>query len=335
MSMAHLAYKKFTPVFLLTVTCLCFTVLSGCTEKKSAQIPDVATEEIKKQPEVWSPPDTATLGASDSEQLIKYGRKLIENTSFYLGPHGAVAHLSNGMNCQNCHLWAGTKPFGNNYSEVAANYPKFRERSGTVENIYKRVNDCMERSLNGTSLDTSSREIQAIKGYIEWVGKDVAKNTNPQGSGITELPYLDQAADPDKGKLVYQAKCASCHGVSGEGKFNADNISYQYPPLWGAHSYTIAAGLFRLSRFAGYVKSNMPLGVNYDSPQLTDEEAWDLAAFVNSQPRPTRDISKDWPNISGKPVDHPFGPYADSFSEKQHKYGPFLPIAAFKKSQAK
>ena len=59
---------------------------------------------------------------------------------------------------------------------------------------------------------------------------------------------------------------------------------------------------------------------------LTDEEAWDVAAFVNSQPRPKADLKKDWPNISAKPVDHPFGPYTDGFSEEQHKYGPFQPI---------
>jgi thiosulfate dehydrogenase len=29
-----------------------------------------------------------------------------------------------------------------------------------------------------------------------------------------------------------------------------------------------------------------------------------------------------------KPVDAPYGPYADGFSEQQHKYGPFAPIRA-------
>jgi thiosulfate dehydrogenase len=174
--------------------------------------------------------------------------------------------------------------------------------------------------------------MQAIKAYIEWVGKGVAKGAKLQGSGITELAYLDQAADPELGKAIYQAKCVSCHGDNGQGKLNADNITYQYPPLWGTHSYTMAAGLFRLSRLAGYVKSNMPFGVDYTNAQLSDEEAWNVAAYVNSQPRPTKDISKDWPKISGKPVDHPFGPYADTFSEQQHKYGPFAPIAAFKKA---
>ncbi|MDB5281378.1 MAG: cytochrome, partial [Bacteroidota bacterium] len=70
--------------------------------------------------------------------------------------------------------------------------------------------------------------------------------------------------------------------------------------------------------------------------QVSDEEAWNVAAFVTSQARPTKDLSKDWPKISSKPVDHPFGPYADTFSVKQHKYGPFLSIAQYKKNvQAK
>jgi thiosulfate dehydrogenase len=117
----------------------------------------------------------------------------------------------------------------------------------------------------------------------------------------------------------------------GEGKLNADGITYQYPPLWGAHSYNTGAGLYRLSRFAGYIKSNMPQGVTYENPQLSDEEAWDVAAFVNSQARPEKDLSKDWPNIKTKPLDNPFGPYADKFNERQHKYGPFEPIAQAKK----
>ena len=316
---------------LLFLLALQFT---SCQEKgNNTTLESHSTDLTQKKPEIWAAPDTFTLGNSDKDQLIKYGKNLIENTGFYLGPKGSVAHLTNGMNCQNCHLAAGTKAFGNNYSAVAANYPKFRERSGSLESIYKRVNDCIERSLNGHVLDTASHEMQAIRAYIEWLGKDVSKGTKPPGSGITELAYLDQAAGPEQGKAIYQARCVSCHGDKGDGKFNPDNVTYQYPPLWGPHSYTMAAGLFRLSRLAGYVKSNMPFGVNYDTPQLSDEEAWDVAAYVNSQPRPAKDISKDWPKISTKPVDHPFGPYADSFSERQHKYGPFLPIAEFKKKQ--
>lgn len=280
---------------------------------------------------MWTAPDISTLPTGAEGAKIKYGRELIINTAKYLGPRGSVEHLSNGMNCQNCHLNAGTVPFANNYGAVAATYPKFRERSGSIENIYKRVNDCFERSLNGRSLDTLSLEMQAIKAYILWLGKDVPKKEKAKGSGLTELAFLNRAANPANGKEVYIQKCRKCHLEDGQGKLNTDGISYQYPPLWGEHSYNVGAGLYRLSRFAGYVKSNMPQGATYDNPQLTDEEAWDVAAFVNSQPRPQKDLSNDWPKIAGKPVDHPFGPYDDTFSEHQHKYGPFEPIAAIKK----
>lgn len=261
--------------------------------------------------------------------LIWYGRELIVNTAKYLGPEGSVLRISNGMNCQNCHLDAGTKPWGNNYGAVYSTYPKFRDRSGSIETIYKRVNDCFERSLNGKALDTASREMQAIYAYIHWLGEEIPKGQKPKGSGIQELPYLERAANPDNGKMVYTQKCQSCHGADGEGVKNMDGNMYQYPPLWGPHSYNVGAGLYRLSRFAGYVKNNMPQGADHNNPQLSNEEAWDVAAFVNSRPRPGKDLQSDWPDISKKPVDHPFGPYVDPFPEQQHKFGPFSPIKAF------
>ena len=114
----------------------------------------------------------------------------------------------------------------------------------------------------------------------------------------------------------------------------ASGKSYTYPPLWGPNSYNSGAGLFRLSRFAGYVRDNMPLNqATHNAPALSDAEAWDVAAFVNSRPRPNKDLSSDWPNIAKKPIDHPFGPYADGFSEAQHKFGPFKPIIEARKKQ--
>lgn len=269
-------------------------------------------------------------------ELVIYGEDIIANTARYFGPHGSVAAITNGMNCQNCHLNTGKKTWGNNYSAVYSTYPKFRDRSGSMESIYKRVGDCFERSLNGTAPDSNSREYQAIYAYIKWLGKDVKKGERPVGSGISKLNYLDRAADPVKGKAVYTAQCQSCHGANGEGQLSLNGVSYEYPPLWGEHSYNDGAGLFRLSNFAGYVKSNMPFKqATHDNPKLTTEEAWDVAAFVNSQPRPKKDLSKDWPDISKKPFDHPFGPYADEFSESQHKYGPYKPIIAKKEELAK
>jgi thiosulfate dehydrogenase len=275
---------------------------------------------------VWTAPDPATILPGDEGDLIRYGRDLIIKTSHYLGPRGNVKMISNGMNCQNCHLDAGTKPFGNNYSAVAATYPRFRARSGTEETIEKRINDCIERSLNGRPLENNSDEMKAMVAYIQWLGKDVEKGKSPEGAGLVELPFLDRPARADNGKVVYEQKCGVCHGKSGEGIALPDSTGYQFPPLWGKQSYNTGAGLYRLSRFAGYVKANMPLGATYNTPLLNDEEAWDVAAYVNSLPRPEKDLSNDWPDISKKPIDHPFGPFKDGFDERQHKLGPFKPI---------
>ncbi len=276
----------------------------------------------------WTAPNPEQMDDAALKAVVLYGKELIAHTAKYLGPQGSVAHISNGLNCQNCHLEAGTKVFGNNYGSVASTYPKFRARSGSMENIYKRVNDCFERSLNGTALDTNSKEMQAIAAYIRFLGKDVPKGKKAEGSGLKTLAYLDRAADPSKGKTAYTAKCQSCHQANGGGTLNPEGNEYTYPPLWGKNSYNDAAGLYRLSNFARYIHANMPLGATHENTLLTAEEAWDIAAYVNSQERPHKAVPNDWPDVSKKPVDHPFGPYSDAFAEKQHKYGPFKPMVA-------
>jgi len=287
--------------------------------------PSVFNRSPEKAETHWQAPDTSSIPNTAKGKLILYGRELVRHTAIYLGPQGKVAAVSNGMNCQNCHLDAGTRFFGNNYSAVASTYPKFRARSGTNESIEKRVNDCIERSLNGRPLVEDSKEMRAFVAYIKWVGKDVKKETSPEGSGLVVLQPLKRAADSVNGKIVYQKNCLRCHGENGEGMKEGNSIEWKYPPLAGNNSFNMGAGLFRISRFAGYVKANMPSDLaSFDKPILTDEEAWDVAAYIVSMPHPSKDISKDWPDISLKPVDHPFGPYADSFSEKQHKYGSFI-----------
>lgn len=273
----------------------------------------------------WTPQDINTLTEIKHKKLLEYGKDLIMHTAKYIGPKGSVLQISNGMNCQNCHLEAGTKVYGNNYGSVASMYPKFRARSGKVEGIYKRVNDCIERSLNGKSLDTLGHEMQAITAYIEFIGGNVEKGKKAKGSGFKDLAFLERSAEPLKGKLVYNDKCLSCHQADGLGLMNADGIEFIYPALWGNKSYNDGAGIHRLSNFAKYTKYNMPFGVTHTSTQLTDEEAWDVAAFVNSQPRPHISVPNDWPDISKKPIDYPFGPYSDKLSERQHKYGPYVP----------
>src|SRR5690606_21504817 len=225
-----------------------------------------------------------------------------------------------------CHLQAGTLPLGNNYSAAKSTYPKVRTRSGVSEDIHYRINGCFERSLNGKALANDSKEMKAIVAYMNWLGQEVENGETPKGAGLYKVPLLARAADPGRGKTIYERHCVSCHMNDGEGVMKGDASGYLYPPLWGEHSYNEGAGLLRMSMFAGYVRANMPFGATFENPILTDEEAWDVAAYVNSMDRPKGDFPNDWPDISKKPMDHPFGPYSDEFSEEQHKFGPFQDI---------
>ena len=327
---------------LLSTSLYCFlilffsTFLVSCEEHQSNKTGRQNSDSISASKKItalydndeWVAPDTASLPLNNDGNNIRYGRELVANTALYLGPSGKVRHISNGMNCQNCHLNAGTKLFANSFSAVYSIYPKFRARSGTIETLEKRINDCMERSLNGKKLDSLSKEMRAMVAYINWVGKDVKKGVTPKGCSVADLPYLTRPADSEKGKIAFEKNCISCHGKDGQGKHNADSLTYLYPPLWGQHSYNTAAGMHRLSRLAGYIKSNMPyLTSSNEKPILSDEEAWDIAAYLSSKSRPLKKFKGDWPDISKKPVDHPFGPYADNFTEQQHKFGPFGEIA--------
>lgn len=332
---------------LLSVTCIVITVVTLTVGTQPAATSAVA--EARKEPvtgtksaeattdsrqipaNAWKAPDESTIPAGKQGDMIRYGKELIAHTALYFGPQGSVARISNGMNCQNCHLDGGTRFLGNNYGSFIATYPKLSGRAGKIEPASERLIECFERSLDGKAPDTTKREIQSMLAYMRWIGKDVKKGTKVIGSGTEKLAFLNVPADPEKGRAVYALKCQSCHGQNGEGLLAPDGKTYTNPPLWGKHSYNDGAGMYRLTNLAGFVKNNMPYGATYQNPQLTDEEAWNVAAFIDSQPRPHKDQHQDWKDLSKKPIDFPFGPYADQFSQKQHKYGPFGPIKAAQK----
>ena len=138
----------------------------------------------------------------------------------------------------------------------------------------------------------------------------------------------DRAADVAAGRLVFEANCAVCHGSDGQGLLAAIDRSegYLFPPLWGPDSFNNGAGMTRLLTAARFIKARMPLG----KPDLTDDEAYDVAAYMNSHERPQRpNLEVDYPDLKNKPVDSPYPPYADEFPVEQHRLGPFQPIRDF------
>ncbi len=337
---------SFSAIFLLqTVSCSSDKKVNNeNSDSTFKEIADFYTVE-----RVWTAPDTSTIPKGEEGKLIWYGRRLIIHTSSYFGPKGSIGKSSNGLNCQNCHLEVGTRPYGNNLGAASTIYPKYLPRSGSVVSLSEKINECFSRSLNGEKIDTLSKEMQAYIAYLKWLGKDFNKVENLTGSrGIQAPKLIDRAADPAKGKLAYEQYCSRCHGKDGQGQYAVDVLKdeskqqggtataedlYYYPPLWGEHSFNGIATLYRLSKMAGFIKNNMPYPTTYKTAILTDEEAWDIAAFINSSERPINDHSKDYSvDISKKPYDFPFAPYTDNFSETQHKFGPYTEMPSAKKA---
>jgi thiosulfate dehydrogenase len=284
---------------------------------------------------IWTVPEVGALPRDAHGLLVREGRDLITATYAYIGPNVADAskrYAGNNLACTNCHLEAGTKKFGLPLFGLYGDFPQYSARSGGEISIEDRVNSCMTRSMNGRPLPTDAPEMQAIVAYIKFLSGGVAPDQRLPGMGSGHMPELKRAADPQRGRPIYARICAACHNSDGSGVpydvANSD-LGFVDPPLWGPSTFNDGAGMARIITFANFIHFNMPHGTDYFDPQLSDEQAWDVAAYVLSQPRPNlAGVAHDFPDLLLKPVDTPYGPYADRFSERQHKYGPFVPIRA-------
>jgi len=281
----------------------------------------------------WTMPEVSALPRDARGQLIRDGRDLMLATYAHVGPDVADAakrFAGNNLACTNCHLSGGTKKFGLPLFGIYGDFPAYSARTGGPISIEDRINDCMTRSMNGRALPNDAPEMRALVAYVEFLSTGVPAGQQLPGLGAGKMKELTRAADPERGRAVYANSCAACHNTDGSGiprDRGAPQLGYMMPPLWGPASYNDGAGMARLINFANFVHFNMPHGADYLNPQLTVEQAWDVAAYVLSQPRPKRaGLAKDFPDLLNKPVDAPYGPYADGFGEKQHKYGPFGPI---------
>ncbi len=286
---------------------------------------------VRQDEGLYRVPDTADIPDNEYGDLVRYGRDLILRTNYYLGPEGRVGiYLGNRMNCSHCHLEAGTRPFALNYYETFARYPQYRAREDRILSLKERINNCVERPHSGRPLPMDSREILAISTYIQWVGQHHVPGQKAPGFGALPMEWPDRPADLEKGALVYAQHCQVCHGADGAGVLDLEGKEYVYPPLWGMRSYQAGSSMHRVMMAAAFIKANMPHETAYwNKPVLSDEEAVDVAAFINAwdKPRPTADSGHpSYPNPATKPIDYERGPYVDSFSEFQHKYGPFGPI---------
>ena len=242
----------------------------------------------------------------------------------------AMRFAGNNLSCQSCHLQAGTQQYSIPMVGVYAIFPMFIARENEVRTIEDRIEGCMERSMNGRALPVDGKEMKALVAYFQFLSTGVPIGKPVEGRGTPALPLLDRAASPDHGAEVYAQHCVACHQADGRGirkGIAGDAKGYLYPPLWGQDSFNDGAGMHRLIASASFIRANMPLGARHDMPILSVEDAWDVAAYINTRPRPAREhLDRDYPDRSRKPVDAPFPPFADAFSQAQHQFGPFRPI---------
>lgn len=254
--------------------------------------PEAPATQAQNAPAEVRAPAPAPIPDGPVGAAIRRGQEIVTRTAETLPDH-----VGNGLHCTSCHLEGGTKPGAAPWVGLPGVFPEYRARSGRVDLLERRINDCFERSMNGTALDPNSDDMTAIVAYMTWISRDVPSGRTPPGRGFRRI---DPPRTPNRenGQAVYAQRCASCHGADGAGQ--SPGGQYGFPALWGDRSYNIAAGMARLDTAAAFVRTNMPLG---QGNTLSEQEAYDVADYFIHQPRP--DFARknlDWPR-GGRPRD--------------------------------
>jgi thiosulfate dehydrogenase len=241
-----------------------------------SETPEIATTAPPSPPGsvrvVYNPPRLEDA-PEDIREAVRLGYNIMVATQKYAAPY-----VGNSLNCVSCHFKGGITEGGRggglSLVGVGATYPRYRSRHKYAADLVTRTNSCFERSMNGKPLPAGSQEMAAIMAYYQWISQGLPIYAHIPWLG---LPELKQTSIPDKaqGAQVFGQKCAACHGGGGEGTKVA-------PPLWGAGSFNDGAGMSHLDTFAAFSHWNMP----YGNPDLTADQAWDVAGFVTAQDRP-------------------------------------------------
>ncbi len=268
-------------------------LLGGCLVSESARDRDVRPLSHGSLPSLHAafiPPSPETIPGDQRGEAIRLGFKVIVDTQEY-----AQAYVGNVLTCTNCHLDGGLNPSAASFVGLSLVYPEYQARAARDMSLAERINECFIRNLNGKALPPDSEKLEAVVAYIGWLSQNVSHARHISWRGI---PRIAPSRPPDagQGRQLFATKCAFCHGTEGQGTMAA-------PPLWGPTSFSRGSEMARVGVAAAFIKANMPRGWGW---ALTDDEAFDVAAYVVSQPRPDFPGKKyDWPK-GGKPADAPY-----------------------------
>lgn len=224
----------------------------------------------------FSPPEVNDIPSGDFGEAIRLGRNIFNDTQTY-----ARAYVGNGLNCVNCHLDEGRKADSAPLWAAYGMFPAYREKNRTVNSYEDRLTGCFRFSMNGKAPPPGSKELIALMSYSYWMAKGAPIGVELKGRGYPRLAEPQQPPDETRGKKVFEANCAICHGVDGQGTLVSGR--YVFPPLWGKDSFNGGAGMSQIQNASAFIRANMPLG---QGNTLTEQEAWDVAKYMNSHTRP-------------------------------------------------
>jgi thiosulfate dehydrogenase len=200
-------------------------------------------------------------------------------------------NVGNSLRCASCHLGEGLQANAMPWIGAYARFPQYRARSGKVDLIEDRINDCFQRSMNGRGLEPTGRDMRDIVSYFAFLSTGLPVGAEMEGQGLPRLQAMP--GNPSRGAAIFSSTCTRCHGVEGQGTPLA-------PPLWGPRSYNVGAGMARIITAASFIHALMPID---RAQRLTPQQAFDVATYINTRPRPNFPAkARDWPH-GGKPPD--------------------------------
>lgn len=227
-------------------------------------------------PPPFVPHHEIAIPDDDFGQIIRQGERIFRDTGAE-----ARAFVGNDLRCVNCHLDRGR--LGDSAPLWAAYlvYPAYRAKNGHVNTFAERLQGCFRYSMNGKMPPLGDPVLVALESYAAFLARGAPVGVKLPGQGYRKLAK-PKSLDLAHGREVYGAKCALCHGSDGAGQASPDG-TVLFPPLWGARSYNWGAGMSSVANAAGFIKANMPLS---QGNSLTDADAWDVAAYIDSRERP-------------------------------------------------
>lgn len=238
-----------------------------------------AEENSNNSETAHTPPSMNDLDPDDPQtEAIQYGEEIFNETNTVM-----AEDVGNELSCQSCHADGGYGPESTMIG-VAADYPQYRPREGVTFTLEDRINGCMIRSMDGEMIDSDSEEMRAMIAYMTYLSEGVEIGQERPWKTVNMMEEVPEP-DIDEGEDLYANNCLSCHGEDGEGTGTNSG-----PALWGEDSFNDGAGMSRLTKAAGFIQRNMPVG---QEDTLSDQEAADIAAFMLSQDRPEFDGHDD------------------------------------------